>query len=204
MKFKPVTIYLAVFAVAVILIFFFAGSGDSNEKAMNDPHANLPKDDIHSKLGDQTGEMPSKENVSQKFKQKVAELKSILEENPSDTASMKELADLQYMAHSMDEALQLYKKILTFNPNRTDVNFAIGVIHYNNKEFDEAEKVVKGVLKYDPENMVAMYNLGAISNARGDKNSAVKYWQSIIDKYPKTHEAFLAQTAIKKMETGEK
>ncbi len=200
MKFSPITIYLSIFIVAVILIIYLAQGSNQAVTDTNNPHSRLPDDDIHRNLGDVQADMPSKDNVSEKFKQKIAELRSKLESSPTDTASMKELADLQYMAHNTVEAMELYKKILTYDSKRTDVNFAIGVIHYNNKEYGTAEKIVKQVLSYDPDNTVAMYNLGAISNAKGDLSSALKYWKTLVEKHPDTHEAFLAETAIKKLE----
>lgn len=196
MKVKPVTIYVGFIIAVLLFIFFFVGE----ENKVADPYSDLPEDDVHGNLPQTSGEAPSKENVSEKVKQRIAELRNNITENPADTVSMKELAQFQYMAHEMEEAIELYKTILSYDDKRTDIQFAVGVIHYNNKEFDAAEAIMNKIIGYDSDNTVAVYNLGAINLGRGNTGRAKEYWNSIINNYPDSHEAFLAETALKKLE----
>ena len=204
MKLKPVIIYLGAFVLVVVLIFLFSGKeNEGMDKSVN-PHEGIAMDNPHANLPGAQGEAPSKANVSEKYKQRVAELRNKIKENPDDTLSMKELGNFQYMAHQTDESLELYNKILTYDPHRTDILFSIGVIYYNKGDYDQAEEMVKKVLAYDQGNSVALFNLGTIMNAKGDRDGALKYWKQLINDHPNTQEAFLAQTAIKKMDDGNK
>ncbi|MBU1101321.1 MAG: tetratricopeptide repeat protein [Bacteroidetes bacterium] len=206
MKVKPVTIYIAVFFVAVILIVFFASNNNSDEVSTN-PHAamsenGMPSDDVHKGMAGKGADSPSKANVSEKFYARMNELKSKIETNPDDTLSMKELGHFNYMAHKSDEAMALYRKILTIDDKRSDIHFAVGVIYYNDKKFDLAEQEMKTVLGYDKDNTVAMYNLGAIYQGKGDIEKAKTIWNSITKKYPDSHEAFLAETSLEQLKQG--
>ena len=207
MKVKPVIIYVGVFFIALIMVIAFSSNEETQVPDMKNPHAGMnqnqmPNDDVYSNLGDMSGEAPSKGNVSEKFYARLEELKQLVEENPSDTANMKELGHFLYMAHKTDEAMQWYQKILALDDHRTDIQFAVGVIHYNNQEFDQAESIMKKVLSYDSDNTVAMYNLGAIYQGRGDVVKATTTWEKLNKDYPESHEAFLARSSLEKLKTG--
>lgn len=207
MKVKPVTIYIAAFLVAIILIVVFSGKNSSSDEVVANPHgevsdSKMPNDDVHSGMSDMGSNTPSKSNVSEDFYARMNELKSKIEENPNDTLSMKELGHFNYMSHKTDEAMALYNKILSIDNKRTDIHFAVGVIYYNDRRFDLAEEKMNTVLGYDNDNTVAIYNLGAISQGSGDIEKAKGYWQSIIQKYPDSHEAFLAQQSLEQIKQG--
>lgn len=199
MKFKPVYFYAAVFLIAaVVLLVVSQNQSTSNQNVTEfNPEGELPDDDIHSQFKSQGSNEPSKENVSQSYKEKLAELKSAVEKNPADTLAMKNYADFLAASHKMDEAIIYYQKILDVDPDRIDINFNLSIIYYNKGELVKAEELNNKVLQIDPDNLMALYNIGAIAATKGDKERAKELWNKIIAKDPDSRTGKLAAESIK-------
>lgn len=198
MKMKSLYIYLiaAIVVVAIIVI----SSLQSNEpeitaETQQNPHGNMPTDDIHGQLG--TGEdQPSSSNVRGDIMQKMNDLKEYVEENPDDTVKIKEYADLLGSAHRVPEAIPLYDRLLELNPKRVDVLLIKGYLYYRDGKLDEAQATTQKILDIDPSHANAKYNIGAIAIAKGDTAKAVDIWKNIIEKHPGSQTAKIAERSL--------
>jgi cytochrome c-type biogenesis protein CcmH/NrfG len=197
MKFKPVYFY-GLLAIAALTILIIVGvqeysnttpSNISNEQVM-------PDDDVHKQLRNQGSDSPGKDNVSEEYKKRVAALEEKISNNPADTASMKEYADLLSASHKMMEALSWYEKILEVDPKRSDIYFSLALIYYNTQDFIKCEEVNDKVLSYDPKNQMALYNIGAIAATQGDYNKAKDFWNRVVSINSESETGKLAKESL--------
>lgn len=194
MKIKPLHIYLFVAVAAIIVLVIVANQSPAPEH--NHPLTEqMPEDDIHKGLGKE----PGKGNVSESVKHQMDVLKKQIEDNPNDTAKIKEYADFMAAAHKPDEALIYYKRILDVNPKRTDVLFSMAYVYYGQQEYLKTEEVTKRILEIDPQNHEAFYNLGAIAATKGETEEAKKIWNKLIKDYPSSASAKSAEDALKRL-----
>jgi len=191
MKIKPLYIYLAVLAAAIIFLVVF--TSDKKEETNPMTANGMPQDDIHKGLDPHN---PSGANVSGEVKARMEELKKEYESSPQDTLKMKNYADFLAMAHKPDQAVPLYEKILQKDPKRTDVRFSLALIHYNKSDFRKAEDVINKVFDYDKKNVQAKYNLGAIAATKGDKEKAKQFWQELVKESPDSETGKMAQESL--------
>jgi len=200
MKFKPIYLYgaIAVIAVAVLIVVVIQDKSNSNQPAVTDEQM-MPNDDVHNQLKNQTSTSPGKENVSEEYRKKLAELEQAVNENPTDTLALRQLADYLTASHKMDEAISYYEKILAADPKRSDVHFSLAVIYFNKQNFDKCDNENEKVLEYDPQNQMALYNLGAVAATRGLKAKAKDYWYKVISINENSETAHLAKESLSKL-----
>jgi len=200
MKFKPIYLYgaIAVIAVAVLIVVVIQDKSNSNQPAVTDEQM-MPNDDVHNQLKNQTSTSPGKENVSEEYRKKLAELEQAVNENPTDTLALRQYADYLTASHKMDEAISYYEKILTADPKRSDVHFSLAVIYFNKQNFDKCDNENEKVLEYDPQNQMALYNLGAVAATRGLKAKAKDYWNKVISINENSETAHLAKESLSKL-----
>src|SRR3972149_4038689 len=177
MKFKPIYFYgiLVVAALVLLIVVGIQESSDSTDVSIANNQA-MPDDDVHKQLKNQTGNTPGKENVSEEYRKKLAELKEAVDKNPSDTLAMRNYADFLSASHKMNEAISYYEKILEINPKRADIYFSLALIYYNKQDFAKCEEANNKVLSFDPKNQIALYNLGAIAATQGKTDKAKEMW----------------------------
>jgi tetratricopeptide (TPR) repeat protein len=200
MKFKTIYLYgLLVGAVVVILII--VTQQNSNEPGITNLHQseNIPDDEVHKQLQNQRSNTPSRENVSESYKQQLAELNTAVEKNPEDTLALREYADFLAASHKMDEAITHYEKILAKDNKRTDIYFSLSLIYYNKNDFIKAEDQNKKILSYDLQNQMALYNIGAIAATQGDMDKAKKFWDQVIKVNPESETGKLAKESLTKL-----
>lgn len=193
MKIKPIYVYLILFVAFIIGIILFTNK--SSSVTSDDMTKNLPDDDIHRNMG-KDGEMPSGSNVNEDARKRLDELKISYEKNPEDTLRIREYADMLKFAHQPEKAIELYSKILKKDPKRIDILLELTSLYFNNGDFNKADEFTNEILKIDSNNQIATYNSGAIAAARGDKAKAKTIWQGLVNKYPNTDIAFIAQQSI--------
>ena len=173
MKFKPIYLYglIALAAVIVLIIISVQENSNTSDKTLNNEQV-IPNDDVHKQLKNQKNSSPGKENVSEEYRKRMAELKDAVDKNPSDTLAMRNYADFLSASHKMHEAIQYYEKILNVNPKRADIYFSLAIIYYNKQDLVKCEEVNNKVLSFDPSNQMALYNLGAIAATQGNREKA--------------------------------
>jgi len=201
MKFKPVYLYgiIAIAAIAILIIVAINQNSNSvqSPSAMNNEQ--MPDDDVHKQLMNQGSSTPGKQNVSEEYKRKLADLENTVKENPSDTIALRQYADYLTASHKMDEAIPYYNKILELNPKRADIHFSLAIIYFNKQNFKQCKNENTEVLKFDPENQMALYNLGAVAATQEKKEEAKEYWNKVISIDSHTETANLARESLSKL-----
>lgn len=201
-KFSPKLFYpvLIILLIAALIIFTSKEKKSNNEQVEPKQTAQeIPQDEAHSNLKENSETTPSKSNVAENIKHELEELRKKTIDNPSDTAAMKQLADFLLASHNPNEAFQYYQNILKVNSKRIDVMFAIAVIHHQNGELDKAEEVTNQILKISKNNSQAIYNLGAIAATKGEIEKAKKIWNDLIKKFPNSADAKLAKQSLQRL-----
>jgi tetratricopeptide (TPR) repeat protein len=200
MKVKPIYLYLGAFAVFLVALIIFSkvakDSGSAQPLAAN---AQVPNDDIHSGMRSREGGGPSKNDVMKEAVDKMNQLKADVENNPKDTTKIRLLADM-LSAHEPDQAIMYYEKILKVDRKRTDILLQLTFSYYNKGDMKKAVEYNNKVLEIDKNNLYALYNSGGLAQAQGDKQKALKIWQDIAAKNPKTEVGHIASEAAKQLE----
>ena len=200
MKFKPLYLYLTIALAAVIILIIVASqNSDETTGVSSELNQNMPNDDVHKNLMKQGSNQPSKENVSEEYRNKMAELKAEVEKNPDDTLALKRYADFLSAAHNMNDAINYYEKILKVDPKREDIHFALAVLYYHKQDYARCEDENNQVLSFDPKNQMALYNLGAVAATRGEINKAKAFWNQVIAIDSESETSKLAQESLKKL-----
>jgi tetratricopeptide (TPR) repeat protein len=200
MKFKPIYLYgiIALVAIAIFIIVEFQETSNS-DTALSTDNQIMPDDDVHKQLKNQGSTSPGKENVSEEYKKKLAELENSANENPNDTIALRNYADYLAASHKMNEAIPFYEKILDINPQRSDIRFSLAVIYFNKQDFGKCEEENNKVLNFDPKNQMAFYNLGAIAATQGKKDKAKEFWNKVISIDAESETAKLAKESLTKL-----
>jgi tetratricopeptide (TPR) repeat protein len=200
MKFKSIYLYgaVAVIAVVVLIVVVIQDKSNSIQPPVTDEQV-MPNDDVHNQLKNQTSTSPGKENVSEEYRKKLAELEQAVKENPTDTIAIRKYADYLTASHKMNEAIPHYEKILTINPKRSDIRFSLALIYFNQRDFNKCDEENEKVLSYDPQNQMALYNLGAVAATQGLKEKAKEYWNKVITINENTETAQLAKESLAKL-----
>ncbi|MBK9098144.1 MAG: hypothetical protein IPM14_08525 [bacterium] len=200
MKFKPIYLYglVALIAIIVLIVVAIQENSDSTTTSMNNEQV-MPDDDVHKQLRNQMDTSPGKENVSEEYRKKMAELEKAVKENPKDTAAIKNYADYLSASHKMDEAVTYYKKILEIDAKRSDVYFALALIYYNQQDFIKCEEVNMKVLSFDPNNQMALYNIGAVAATQGNKEKAKEFWNKVLSINAESETGKLAKQSLGKL-----
>ncbi|RLC49350.1 MAG: hypothetical protein DRI23_09395 [Candidatus Cloacimonadota bacterium] len=201
MKFKPLYFYGFVL-VAAVIILIVVSQQDNGEKKLSDNKISteeMPQDDVHSQFRSESNDSPNKENLSEEYHQKLAELKNTVEQNPDDTLAMRRYADYLAASHKNDEAVANYVKILEIDPSRIDILFNLSFLYYNLGNMDKADEYNNRVLKLEPEHVSALYNKGAISATRGDTETAREIWIRIVKDFPESETTTLAKQSLERL-----
>ena len=201
MKFKTIYFYgLLIIAAVVVLIIVSQQNSNEPENVSFNQSQNIPDDEVHKQLQNQGSNTPSRENVSESYKQQLAELNTAVVKNPEDTLALREYADFLAASHKMDEAITHYEKILAKDNKRTDIYFSLSLIYYNKNDFIKAEDQNKKVLTYDQQNQMALYNIGAIAATQGNIEKARKFWDQVIKINPDSETGKLAAGSLNKVQ----
>lgn len=179
-----------IFISALFLVYILRDNQKAQELnkskvGMQNPHQNMPDDSIHKNIFQNTP--PSKENVSEAFRNKLHELEMKFKANPEKVEVAEELADFYFAAHQNEKAIQIYEKFR--NRLSIDALFNLTLAYYNLKDLKKAEEVTRFILKKKPDEHRAIFNLGSIKASMGEKEEAKKYWNEVINRFPKTEEA---------------
>jgi tetratricopeptide (TPR) repeat protein len=200
MKFKPIYFYGIIVLISIIVLVVVATQNSTEPKEVQiGQNQNMPDDDVHKNLMKQGENQPSKENVSDEYRKRMAELKDAVEKNPEDTIALKNYADFLSASHNMNDAITYYNKILQVDPKRADIHFSLALIYYNKQDFAKCEEENKKVLTFDPKNQMALYNLGAVAATRGEVIKAKDFWNEVIEINPESETGKLAKESLAKL-----
>lgn len=197
-KNKSLLIYGSLVIIVALLLLISSLSG--NEEAaenISGMESEMPQDDIHSQFN--MKDHASQGKVKAEIMRKMADLKTAVEKNPSDTLKMREYADFLSMSHKTDEALNYYNKILAVDEKRVDILLAIGLIHFNSSNLKAAEETTLKILSINENHEEANYNLGAIAAKNGQNEKARKIWEDLVKRFPNSQVAKFAAEGLKKL-----
>ena len=201
MKFKPLYFYGTILIAVVLILVFVTQQNDKQEELSDNKISTeeMPQDDVHSQLRNESDDSPSKENLSEEYHQKLSELKNIVEQNPGDTLAMRNYADYLAASHKNDEAVANYSKILEIDASRIDILFNLSFLYYNIGNMDKADEYNNRVLKLEADHVSALYNKGAIAATRGDTETAREIWNRIIKDFPESETTVLAKQSLERL-----
>ena len=201
MKIKPLYIYLIGFVFFVAAVIFFSSKSSESKMPNDAAHSHASSDNPHSGMGmgQDDPNAPSKDNVSEKYKQEFERRKSEYEKNPNDTLKMREYAEILYQSHKYNPALDLLEKILKVNPNRKDVLLAETVIYDIQGDVTKAEEVTNKILSFRKNDPEASFNLGIIMEKKGDKEKAKQIWNDIYKRSPESAIGKMAKDQVDRL-----
>ncbi len=192
-KIKPLHLYLIGIAAVIIVIF------SVNQVNHQLPEPEASNEEMQEGMKDFHKNHPDMNSIRPEFKKKLDDMKKYVEENPNDTAKIREYAGLLASAHRVDEAVVLFEKILSVDGKRVDVLMELGLVYFNQRNFDKADETMMKVLSLVPDNSQAYFNRGAIAAAKGDKEKAKELWEKVIEEFPGSEAAGYAKAALTKL-----
>jgi tetratricopeptide (TPR) repeat protein len=194
-KLKPIYIYLIIIAVALITIISISSSDEVNTTA---DLGNTPNDEVHNSIMQQGGE-PNGSNVNSEIFDRMKKYEEQITQNPSDTTTMKEYAELLFAAHKQEKAVELYEKILSADPNRIDILKMLSIIEFNNGNFIAAKAKIETILKLNPKDAEALYNMGVVETKVGDIQAARIQWENLLKFHPNTKMSDMAKESLARL-----
>ncbi|MFQ5676846.1 MAG: zinc-ribbon domain-containing protein [bacterium] len=123
-------------------------------------------------------------------------LQKKIEAEPRDVVSIDSLAIMYSIAGSYDKALMYYEKHLEIEPDKSEVKIALGLTYHNLKRNDDAIRIIQEVLAKEPTNAFALHYLAEIYSSMHKHDEAGALWQKIVDAYPGTEMAKMAEQRI--------
>jgi tetratricopeptide (TPR) repeat protein len=196
MKIKPAYLYISVFLIILLALVIF----DSNSSKSSDTsNSSMPKDEVHKTIISNSKKEPSGSNVSSEVFNKMNILEKMVNENPNDTAKIKEYADFLTAAHKQDKAIELYNKILTKDYARIDILSRLSILFFNKNDFITSKNYIEKIIKIDPNNTEALYNFGVIEARTGNIANAKVQWENLTKKFPNTEMARKAMESLNQL-----
>jgi len=121
----------------------------------------------------QTAAAPAQNAPSQRAaildEAKVAALKSVAENQPTNAQPRVELANLYFDAERYDDAIAWYQGALKLTPNDVNVSTDLGVCYYYTNQPDKALLQLSHSLSIDPKHTKTLLNIGIVkANLRLD------------------------------------
>jgi len=123
-------------------------------------------------------------------------LNANLEANPQDLVSLDSLAIMYSIAGSYDKASRFYEKHLEIEPDNKDVKIALGLSYHNLNRTEEALGLMDEILRKEPDYAFALIYKGDILAQTGKVELAETNWNHVVEKYPNTEIAKMAQERI--------
>jgi tetratricopeptide (TPR) repeat protein len=134
--------------------------------------------------------------------QKIADLKSKIEANPTEKGTILELANLYHDASIFDQAILYYQKYLVLDEKNPDARIDMAVCYYSAGKNDIAIKEIEKSLKFNPNHQKAYFNLGIITLNSGKMKEANEYFKKCYDIDPKTEVAMQSKEILEQHKTA--
>lgn len=112
----------------------------------------------------------------------VKAYKKAIELKPDYFDAYKELALLYEQQQDLDAAIMIYEPIMPVVQNNAVMLFDLGRLFYNRAEEGDnarAEVVWQRAIELEPNYSNALYSLGLLYEKRGDKQTAVQYYEKV-------------------------
>lgn len=129
------------------------------------------------------------DEAKQNYTKAIQDLKEVYSEKSYEINLR--LGWLSYAAGQHNEAINYYTKAINIMPYAIEAR--LGYV-YPASALNNWEKVIdqyNAILKRDPQNSTVLYRLATIYYNRKEYNSALKYFQSLVDLYPFTYDGLI-------------
>jgi cytochrome c-type biogenesis protein CcmH/NrfG len=149
----------------------------------------------------QTAAAPAQNAPSQRAaildEAKVAALKSVAENQPTNAQPRVELANLYFDAERYDDAIAWYQGALKLTPNDVNVSTDLGVCYYYTNQPDKALLQLSHSLSIDPKHTKTLLNIGIVKAfGKQDLEGATAAWQQVVALGADTPEGQAAKRAL--------
>src|ERR1043166_74657 len=132
--------------------------------------------------------------------ERVKELTSKIKQNPKDFDSIVELGNINLDQKNYDDAITFFKKALEIHPDSLSVRTDMGMAMLFLKRFDEAIATFQGSLQTAPNDAETLFYLGlAMLHGKSDPQSAVQYWEKLVETNPNHPQAAFVREQSKKL-----
>lgn len=172
---------IPIFALVVVLLFW------RNE----DPSP--PASTVAENGGEQ--QMPGMDAMN-KVHETLERLQARVEENPRDVIALDSLAIMYSLAGSHEKAKSYYEQHLAIEPDNKDVKIGLALTYHNLNDDNKALALLQEILDKEPNYAFALHYMAEILAASHKHDEAESYWRKIINAYPNTEMAKIAQERI--------
>lgn len=130
----------------------------------------------------------------------IATLKDIYNEDSYEINLR--LGWLTYMSGLFTESIPYYQNCIRLKP--LSIEAMLGLVYPVSSmgNWTQVEEIYNDILKIDPENSLVLYRLGYIYYGKEDYNTALKYFERVLNYYPFDYDAMLI-TAWTYLNTGD-
>ena len=131
--------------------------------------------------------------------QEISSLKTAIEKNPKDAASLIRLANMYHDARKFEEAVQYYKKGLEVTPKDVDARTDMGICMYEMGMADDAIAQFRTSLSYDSRHWQSWLNLGIVAlSSKNDVKTATDAFSKVEEINPGFKDLPMLKDALKK------
>src|SRR5207247_11422247 len=121
-------------------------------------------------------------------------------QDPKDFDSIVELGNINFDQKNYDDAINLFKKALEIHPDSLGVRTDMGTAMLFLKRFDEAIATFQGSLQTAPNDAETLLYLGvAMLHGKSAPQSALQYWEKLVETNPNHPKAAFVREQIKKL-----
>ncbi len=128
--------------------------------------------------------------------QKINDLESVVKNNPLDTTSILELAQLKNDAGMFEQAIANYKQYLSLVPKDANARIDMGICYYNLQNYDTAINEMERALKYNPNHQIGNLDLGIVNLAAGKMEKSKEWLKKTIEIDPNSKSGKKAQQLL--------
>ena len=123
------------------------------------------------------------------YKKAIESLKAVYSEN-SFPINIR-LGWLSYMGGFFTESIAYYQRSISLKPLALDAKF--GYIYPTSAmgQWDQVKRTYKEILAIDPQNTTANYRMGSIHYGNGEYETALKYFEKVVNLYPFDYDALV-------------
>jgi CHAT domain-containing protein/Tfp pilus assembly protein PilF len=122
------------------------------------------------------------------YEQAIQELQQIIQDSPDFTAAHRKLAESYIFTNELGEAQIYFEELLKENVDNPVIHYCLARVDFAKKDYDGAIEELEKVIEIDP-GFVDAYGypggLAEVYNAKDDLDSAVPFFEKLIQEYPK-------------------
>lgn len=184
-------LFLPIFAGIVVLLFWV-----NREPEPVNANANVDQTSSQQNEAPSMAMMQDVHNTLERLKERVAE-------DSTDVVAMDSLAMMYSIAGSNDKARKYYhmqrryyERQLQQNPGNNSIKVELAKSYYATQNTRQAIDLLNEVLSEEPTHAFALFYLASIHEQLQHKEMAGDLWQKIVDNYPGTEMAQVAEQRI--------